>query len=457
MIALFLMFNIFYQSLRDNYIEEAKINLLTQGSIVSNQVADDYANLEKGSVYNYVADYIKDTSLKLDSRVLVLSREKEVLIDSHDILKGLFVNNLEELDTAIGGTSAARLYNIENIGRTLYVSVPVTDVEANVLGLILISSDVEDIFDRIGDTMQKVVLISIIGLSITGLVSFLISDVLSRPLERMTEAIRSITMGDFSNKIKIEGADEVSNLGNAFNLMSTRLYQVDDQRAKFVANVSHELRTPLTSIKIISEALLNNKGDLPEELVIEFLNDIDNEVDRLNKIIDSLLYLVDMEKKELELELKLTYVNYLIRNIIKRVNPIAQKKNIRIHLLERDRIQINVDQDKLKQALINIIGNAVKYTPENGDVYVRIYSSPKETVTIEIEDTGIGIPEDDVKYVFDRFYRVDEARARNSGGTGLGLSIAQQIVHLHQGQIDVRSQVDVGTVFSIVLPKKIGV
>lgn len=457
MITLFMMFNIFYQSLRDNYIEEAKINLLTQGSILSNQISDDYGNLEKASVYDYVLNYIKDTSLRLESRILVLSLSKEVLIDSHDQLNGLTVNNLPELEQSLDGTSVATLYNIEGVGRTLYVVVPITDVEANVLGTILISSGVEDIFDQIGNTMQKVILISIIGLSITGLVSFLISDVLSRPLERMTEAIRSITMGDFSKTIRIDGSDEVSNLGNAFNLMSTRLYQVDDQRAKFVANVSHELRTPLTSIKIMSEALLLDKGELPKTVVVDFLQDIDSEVDRLNKIIDSLLYLVDMEKKELQLEMKLTYVNYLLRNIIKRVNPIAEKKNIRIHLMERDRIQINIDQDKLKQALINIIGNAVKYTPENGDVYIRIYASPKETVTIEVEDTGIGIPEDDLKYVFDRFYRVDQARARHSGGTGLGLSIAQQIVHLHQGQIMVRSQVDVGTVFSIVLPKKIGV
>lgn len=433
------------------------MNLLTQGSILSNQISDDFNNLDKESVYQYVLEYIKDTSLNLDSRILVLTSEREVLIDSHDILNGISITTLTEIDQSLEGSSVAKLYNIQNIGRTLYVSVPITMADSSVLGSILITSDVEDIFGRIADTMQKVILISMIGLSITGLVSFLISDVLSRPLERMTDAIRSITMGDFSKKIIIEGSDEVSNLGNAFNLMSTRLYQVDDQRAKFVANVSHELRTPLTSIKIISEALLSDKGELPKEIVVDFLNDIDSEVDRLNKIIDSLLYLVDMEKKELELEFKLTYVNYLIRNIIKTVNPIAEKKNIRIHLLERDRIQISLDQGKLKQALINIIGNAIKYTPENGDVYVRMFFSPKETITIEIEDTGIGIPEDELKYVFDRFYRVDENRARLSGGSGLGLSIAQQIVHLHQGQISVRSSVDVGTVFSVILPKKIGV
>ena len=451
------MFNIFYQSLLDNYTEEIKVNLLTQGSILSNQISEDYENLEKESVYSYVTKYVKDSSIKLNSRVLILSNQKEVVIDSHDILNGFTINNLDEIDSALSGISLANLYNIKEVGQTMYVAVPLTNQDSSVLGVILMSTNAEGIFNRINDTMQKVILISLIGLSITGIVSFVIADVLSRPLEGMTDAVRSITMGDFSKKIKIEGSDEVSNLGNAFNLMSTRLYQVDDQRAKFVANVSHELRTPLTSIKIISEALLSDRGELPNEIVIEFLNDIDSEVDRLNKIIDSLLYLVDMEKKELQLELKLTYVNYLVRNIIKTVNPIAEKKSIRIHLLEKDRIQIKLDQDKIKQAMINIIGNAVKYTPDNGDIYVRVFSSPKETVTIEIEDSGIGIPDEDLEYIFDRFYRVDEDRARHSGGTGLGLSISQQIINLHQGQISVKSQVDIGTIVSIILPKNIGV
>ena len=452
-----MMLNIFYQSLFDNYTDEIKINLLTQGSILSNQISKDYDNLEKEAVFNYVSNYVKEVSLKLDSRILILNKEKEVLIDSHDVLKDYTFHNLNEIDVASSGASNVNLYNIKEVGETMYVGVPIINIESNVLGVIFISKNIDKTFNSISSTMNKVILISLIGLIVTGLVIFIISDVLSRPSEKMTEVVRSITMGDFCKKIVITSTDEISNLGNAFNLMSTRLYQVDEQRAKFVANVSHELRTPLTSIKIISETLLENKKDLPKEIVTDFLQDIDSEVDRLNKIIDSLLYLVDMEKKELELELKLTYVNYLLRNVIKRLNPLAEKKNIKIHLIERDKIQVSLDQDKIKQALINILGNAIKFTPKNGDIYVQIYSSPKDSMTIEIEDTGIGIPENDIKYIFDRFYRVDESRARNSGGTGLGLSISQQIINLHQGQIYIQSKIDVGTKFIIVLPKDMGV
>lgn len=451
-----MMLNIFYQSLFNDYVDEFKINLLTQGSILTTQISKDYDNLEKEAVFDYVSKYVKETSLKLDSRILILNKEKKVLIDSHDLLKGFVISNFKEVDIALTGASEANLYNIEDVGETMYVSVPIANKDSNVLGAIFISKNADSIFDSINSTMNKVALISLLGLLITAFVSFVISDVLSTPVEKMTEAVRSITMGDFSKKIKITSTDEMSKLGNAFNLMSTRLYQVDEQRAKFVANVSHELRTPLTSIKIISESLLASE-ELPIEITKDFLQDVDSEVDRLNKIIDSLLYLVDMEKKELELELKLTYVNYLVRNVIKKLHPLAEKKNIEVHLIEIDEIQVRLDQDKIKQALINILGNAIKFTPENGDIYVQIYFSPNETLTIEIEDTGIGIPEEDIKYIFDRFYRVDESRARHSGGSGLGLSIAQQIINLHQGQVYIQSKIDIGTKFIVILPKNIGV
>ena len=396
-------------------------------------------------------------SLKLDSRILVLNTGKKVSIDSHDVLNGHIFHNMSEIDLATTGVSNANLYNIKDIGETIYAGIPITDLESNVLGVIFISKNIDKTFDSIDSTMNKVILISLLGLAATGLVSLIISDIFSRPIVSMTEAVRSIIMGDFHKRIEITSTDEVGNLGKAFNIMSTRLYQVDEQRAKFVSNVSHELRTPMTSIKIISETLLANKEDLPKEIVTDFLQDIDSEVDRLNKIIDSLLYLVDIEKKELELDLKLTYVNYLLRNVVKTLNPLADKKNITIDLIEKDKIQVKLDQDKIKQALINIIGNAIKFTPEDGNIYIQIYSSPKETLTIEIEDTGIGIPEHDLKYIFDRFYKVDESRVRNSGGTGLGLSISQQIVNLHQGQILIRSKINVGTKFIVILPKNMGV
>jgi len=456
-IALFMMFNIFHISLKDNYIDEFKINLITQGSIIANQISKNYDNLDIETTYNYANNYIKETSAKINSRVLIIDYDKEVLIDSHDLLNGKSIENLDEIDIALDGKDAASLYNIKGLGNTMYVAVPIKSQSYKVLGVVLISSDARIIFERINDTMKNAILTSLLGIFITGIVSFIIADIISSPIKKITDAASSIAMGDFNKKIEVEGTDEISRLGNAFNLMTAKLYQVDEQRIKFVANVSHELRTPLASLKIMSEALLEEKENIKKEVVMDFLVDIDKEVDRLSKVIDSLLYLVNIEKKELELDMKLSYVNYLARNVIKKLNPIAEKNNINIHLVETDRVQIKLDKDKINQALINILGNAIKYTPENGDIYVRIFLSKMNEVVIEIEDTGIGIPKADIEHIFDRFYRADKARGKDSGGVGLGMSIAKQIINLHQGQITIQSKINKGTKISIILPKNIGV
>jgi signal transduction histidine kinase len=237
--------------------------------------------------------------------------------------------------------------------------------------------------------------------------------------------------------------------------MTTKLDQVDKQRKEFVANVSHELRTPLSSIKILSESLIHQKN-VDEKIYREFLMDIDSEVDRLNKIIDSLLNLVDLEKQNLDLDYQVTYVNYLVSRVINSLKPLADKKNIDLTFTEKERIQIMLDQLKIQQCLVNVIGNAIKYTPENGKVDVILYSSQKEVV-IKVKDNGIGIPKEDLPFIFDRFYRVDKARSRNTGGTGLGLAITQQIIALHQGRIEVESEVNQGTTIYIILPMKAAV
>jgi len=145
-----------------------------------------------------------------------------------------------------------------------------------------------------------------------------------------------------------------------------------------------------------------------------------------------------------------------VENVIKQLDPLAKKKNIQLNFDESDKIQIEIDKGKIQQCFINILGNAIKYTPEGGTVDVDLYRI-KENVVIRISDSGIGIPDEDLPHIFDRFHRVDKARARATGGTGLGLAIAQQIVQLHQGRIYAESELNVGTKMYIVLPYKLDI
>jgi signal transduction histidine kinase len=203
-------------------------------------------------------------------------------------------------------------------------------------------------------------------------------------------------------------------------------------------------------MKLLAESILL-QPDTEKEIYREFLMDIDSEIDRLNDIIESLLSMVDLSEENLRLNLELTYVNYLVEKVVAVIKPLAEKKNIRIIVNQWEKIQIYLDQGKAHQALINIIYNAVKYTDTGGRIVITITRESKYAV-IKIADNGIGIPEESLPYIFDRFYRVDSARSRKTGGTGLGLSISKQIINLHQGIIEVESRLNEGTSFYIKLP-----
>jgi signal transduction histidine kinase len=187
------------------------------------------------------------------------------------------------------------------------------------------------------------------------------------------------------------------------------------------------------------------------EIYREFMKDIDGEVERLNNIITDLLLLVDLDKKKLDVNLKPTYVNFLVGRIIKRLRPLAEEKRMSITFIEKDKLQLRLDSDKIQQSIINILHNAIKYTQEEGAIKVELYKE-NDFAAIKIEDNGCGIPEDELEFIFERFYRVDKARSRQTGGTGLGLPIAKQIIVLHQGHISVESVVGKGTTFTILLP-----
>ena len=399
-------------------------------------------------VNEMVTDIVMRLSMEIKSRVMVSDLNGKILIDSYNTLEGDRLNE-EELSLALLGKNVAKQHYLEKYGRVMYVAVPIVN-KGRVLGAVFISSSLEEIFSNIRSTMRKFMVLSFFSLAITAFISFIFADIISKPIEKLTEAVKRMARGKFNQKVEVYGNDEISNLGRAFNLMTTKLDQVDKQRREFVGNVSHELRTPLSSIKILSETLIHQE-DTPEKIYKEFLKDIDSEVDRLNKIIDSLLYLVDLEKENIHLDYQVTYVNYLIQKIISSLKPLADKKNIALNFDEKVKIQVMLDKFKVQQSLINIIGNAIKYTPENGKVDVELYTV-QDNFVIKVKDNGIGIPEDELPFIFDRFYRVDKARARKTGGTGLGLSITQQLIALHQGEIKVESTVNKGTTFYIVLP-----
>ena len=237
---------------------------------------------------------------------------------------------------------------------------------------------------------------------------------------------------------------------DAFNQLLGRMKVLDDSRQEFVSNVSHELKTPLTSMKVLADSLLMQE-EVPAELYKEFMTDIANEIERENKIINDLLSLVKMDKKAADLNVTSVDVNELLELILKRLRPIAQKKEIEIIFESIRPVTAEVDEVKLTLALSNLVENAIKYNNPSGWVKVAL-DADHQFFSVEVADSGIGIPEEAQEHIYERFYRVDKSHSREIGGTGLGLAITRSVILMHRGSIKVMSEEGKGTVFNVKIP-----
>ncbi|SDZ34613.1 PAS domain of [Proteiniborus ethanoligenes] len=433
------------------YIEERKSNILIRANILSNDIKSFTIHNQIVEHTAYMESIILNHSKKINARIIVVDKKGLVIGDSNkEYLNKTFKH--VEIQNALEGITSSNVYNFEDYGHVLYISVPLI-LQNNIVGATLISISINDIYSTVGNINKSLILISTACILIIAIISFVFLDFVFKPLERFTKAIIGMSKGDLKQKIEINTNDEFKKMADAFNAIIMKLDQVDRQREEFVANVSHELRTPISSMKLLSESLLHqDEEDI--EVYKEFMSDISSESDRLNNIIVELLSLVDLDKEKLHLSYKITYINFLLEKIVNRMQPLSEQKNIQLILNLKEKIQIKVDAEKIQQAIINIIDNAIKYTQEYGEVIVSLYSKGRWAV-IEVQDNGIGIPEESIGYIFDRFYRVDKARTRKTGGTGLGLSIAHQIITLHQGVIDIQSKVGEGSIFYIKIPQDI--
>jgi signal transduction histidine kinase len=243
---------------------------------------------------------------------------------------------------------------------------------------------------------------------------------------------------------------ETAQIAQTYNEILVRLKHMDESRQEFVSNVSHELKTPITSIRVLADTLLS-MGDAPPEMYRDFLSDISREIDREGTIIEDLLAMVRLEQTGAELEVTPININELLERVLKRLRPIAAEREIEVYLESFRPVIADVDEVKLERAFTNLVENAIKYNNDGGWVRVSL-NADHNYFYVKIVDNGVGIPEDAVDKIFERFYRVDKARSRNTGGTGLGLSITRTIIRLHHGVVKVHSEYGSGTTFHIRIP-----
>jgi signal transduction histidine kinase len=285
-----------------------------------------------------------------------------------------------------------------------------------------------------------------------GVISFFLAKIITDPIRDITEELSHAADEKRDYIIEKNTGGEIGQLIDSFNKMSEQIQLQETKRQEFVSNASHELKTPLSSIKLISDSLLNVQ-DAPKEMVDEFLADMNVQVERLTRIVDKLLTLTRMDNSSVvsRMEFTVTDLSELCFNITKALRPLAEQKHIELTYDAEANVYSRVERDRIWEAIYNVVDNSIKYTKEDGRVSIRLFKVANNIV-IEVSDTGIGIEAEEKYKIFDRFYRVDKARARETGGTGLGLSIALTAVELHGGNIQVESEEGVGSTFRIIIP-----
>lgn len=384
-----------------------------------------------------------------ESRIVVTDADLRVVYDSYGTAVGEFLGAKAALNCLRHGNPVSFPAAGESV--QLAVPVKVTDAEnrSQVGGIVFAQLSTEGVSLLAEEKGRRSSIIFLLmGVFLTAFAAF-VSVLLVRPFERITKEIRQVA--SFEDEDFVEsGYMETEEIAEAFNEMKSRMKMLDDSRKEFVGNVSHELKTPMASIKVLADSINMQQG-APIEMYQDFMQDISDEIDRENKIISDLLALVNMDKGASALNIENKDVNIMLEGIIKRLGPLAKKNEVDIVFESVRQVNADVDEMKLGSAFMNLIENGIKYNKRPGVVRVKL-DADHRFFTVEISDTGIGIPEEERLHIFERFYRVDKSHSREIGGTGLGLSIARRTILLHKGTIKVESIVDEGTVFTVRIP-----
>jgi len=434
----------FIFTIQQRYLTEKKRELYRQANTIAiSLVTTGYFSDEHNN------SYLMTVQASVSGRGMIIDRNGSILFDSNHLDEGKSLVNAEVL-SALRGKSSYTFLEEMNIGA---VTVPIVDLDyQTVLGAVVVSDSFNDITYSI-KYLWNIALFFIVGLTvIIFMLSYFLSGSFNRPFRQFLDHINRITDGHIEEKIQIKGNTEIEEITTAFNHMFERIEAIESHRQEFVANVSHELKTPMSSIKVLAESLIH-QPDTPIEIYQEFLYDINEEVNRETKIINDLLTLVTLDKKDNSLRIKEVDVNQLIVDVMKRLKPLADLKNIQMLFESYRNVQAEIDDTKMELAITNLIENAIKYNKEYGYINVSLDTDFKNFF-IKIKDTGEGISQEHIDQVFRRFYRVDKTRSRDTGGTGLGLSIVQKTIYMHQGSIKCKSELGQWTEFIVTMPIK---
>ncbi|MDI3518781.1 MAG: hypothetical protein PWQ34_928 [Caldanaerobacter sp.] len=437
-----------YNYIEKSYLDNLKINNSMQANMVSNFVSRFVGTPSSYLIEPTIVEYAK----QINARILFTNIDGRVMVDSAPSkeFEGKSIKMYPDIKEALSGKSSTSIHNISGVGWAMYTAVPVIS-KNNVVGAILISSSIDNVIDLLNSIKYRMIYtFSGIGV-LVGFLSLLVASFITNPLKRLTEAANILSQGKLDYKVDVKSKDEIGKLANAFNKMSYSLMKIDEERKRFVSDASHELKTPLASVKALIESLINSRS---QDIAFykEILQDVNGEIDRMTRLVNDLLELARLDKIKSP-RIKRVEVSEVISDVIDSLAPLAESKNVNLTFNGKEKVFAEVDPDRFYRMAYNIVENGIKYTYEGGNVLVGL-DEDEDNIYLAISDNGIGISEEVLPKIFDRFARGDTARSKKNGGFGLGLAIAKEIIDMHEGKVTVESKVGEGTTFKIVLPKR---
>ena len=443
------------QNYEERAISVKTSEVRTQFKILANHlITYDYLTAPTSEVINAELDQL---STLYDGRVLIVDQNFTIIKDTYGISEGKIMIS-EEVIRAFMGESVVS-YDDQNL--YLEMVTPIEDiVEKNskedttvtpsIKGVLVTSVATDSIQTNVDILSDKAAILQVImSFALIG-IAWGLSHVLVQPFQKVVSAISEVKEGFYTERVVVMNYLETEQIIEAFNELLKKMKVLDDSRQEFVSNVSHELKTPITSMKVLADSLIA-QDEVPVELYKEFMVDIADEIERENKIINDLLSLVKLDKTAPDLNIETIDINSLLELILKRLRPIAKQRDIDVIFESAREVVAEVDEVKLTLAISNLVENAIKYNNNHGYVKLSL-DADHQFFTIIVEDNGLGIPEEAVEHIFERFYRVDKSHSREIGGTGLGLAITRNAILMHRGSIKVESEEGVGTSFIVKVP-----
>lgn len=445
-----LLLSVITQVITNHFIGERQDVMIEQSRTIGEEYVQSYVTGDSSKV-GFIYQ-VQTLGKHLDSRILVFNVNHTIVQDSVITTASLIGRQFDSplMNDAFNGLEARETGNFNNYYEEIHLTtaVPIFH-EDHIVGAIVMLSPYPELESQINYIYQLTLISLLVLLVITFISTFFFSKRITRTIDALNTSAKKIANGDFTSRVTIQGQGEMSDLSKSMNYMATELEKLEDMRKDFIANISHDFRSPLTSIKGFIQAMLD--GTIPVERQDKYLNIVLDETDRLTKLTNDILLLTKMENNTIQADMQDFDLHSVIRKILLQFEQkIIDKKIDFTLLIDRHELFVHADMNQIQRVVTNLVDNAIKFCSPTDTIVIET-SILKGRVEVSVKDTGPGISEEDIKYIWDRFHKADRSRGKDKKGIGLGLSIVREIIKAHGEDINVYSQEGKGTTFVFTL------